>query len=154
MCMNVSVFFVCPLLWACTPAVSTHARTHAEITRTPLSCGGDECDANSLSLLRQSYKHAYLCTCVCIHIFFFCLFACLSEPDSCLPIALFQLVTRSLDLQYNHLSALPAGIFAGLSSLQWVCVFVVTVYRVLCLSESVECVWVCVRMSVYDSCLT
>ncbi len=34
--------------------------------------------------------------------------------------------------------------------------FVVTVYRVLCLSECVECVCVCVRMGVYydDRCLT
>jgi hypothetical protein len=38
-------------------AVPAHTRSHAhaEITRTPLSCGGDECDADSLSLLRQSY---------------------------------------------------------------------------------------------------
>jgi hypothetical protein len=31
----------------------THALTHSEITRTPLRCGGDECDSDSLSLLIQ-----------------------------------------------------------------------------------------------------
>ena len=41
--------------------VPAHTRTctHAEITRTPLSCGGDECDADSLSLLIQSYIHRH-----------------------------------------------------------------------------------------------
>ena len=54
--------------------VPAHARahTHAEITRTPLSCGGDECDADSL--LRQSYIQTYVpCVCVCVYIFFVCL---------------------------------------------------------------------------------
>jgi hypothetical protein len=36
----VYLFLVYPLLWACTTAVSTHARAHADMTRTPLSCGG------------------------------------------------------------------------------------------------------------------
>ena len=35
----------------------TRARAHAEITRTSLSCGGDECDADSLSLLIHTYTH-------------------------------------------------------------------------------------------------
>jgi hypothetical protein len=35
----------------------TRAHTHAEITRTPLSCGGDECDADALSLLMHTYTH-------------------------------------------------------------------------------------------------
>jgi hypothetical protein len=64
------------------------------------------------------------------------------------------LLCRSIRLGHNQLSALSPGILAGLSSLRWVCVFLVAVYGVLCLSESVGCVWECVRMSVYDSRLT
>ncbi len=37
----------------------THTRTHTEITRTPLSSGGDECDADSLSLLIHTYIHRH-----------------------------------------------------------------------------------------------
>ena len=53
--------------------VRPHARAHAEITRTPLSCGGDECDADSLSLLIRTYihrrtsMHVCLGVCVCIY---------------------------------------------------------------------------------------
>ncbi len=104
--------------------VSAHTRVHAEITRTPFRCGGDECDADSLSLLRQSYAQKYIlcvcvCVCVCIYIYISCLFAFLSKPYSCLP----NSVTvspryRSLRLDNNQLSALPADIFAGLSSLE------------------------------------
>ncbi len=69
MCMNVSVF-----CWACTTPESAHTRTHAEITRTPLSCGGTECDADSLSLLIQAYIHTYhWCMCEYIYLFFVCL---------------------------------------------------------------------------------
>jgi hypothetical protein len=42
----------------------TRARAHAEITRTLLSDGGDECDVDSLSLLIlhiHSQKHKYGC---------------------------------------------------------------------------------------------
>ena len=40
--------------------------THAEITRTPLSCGGDECDADSLSLLIHTYIHRHTSMFVCV----------------------------------------------------------------------------------------
>jgi hypothetical protein len=50
----------------------TRARAHAEITRTPLSSGGDECDADSLSLLVHMYIHRHTST-------FVCLFVCFSE---------------------------------------------------------------------------
>ncbi len=53
------------------------AHTHRQITRTPLSCGGDECDADSLSLRIL----------ICIHRLrmHVCLFAFLSIPVSLLP---------------------------------------------------------------------
>jgi hypothetical protein len=73
--------------------VTAHMRAcaHAEITRTPLSFGGDECDADSLSLLIQTYidRHtkkrtniyihslSHLCGCVYIYICSF--FVCFSE---------------------------------------------------------------------------
>jgi hypothetical protein len=47
--------------------LSAHTRTHEEITRTPLSCGGDACDADSLSLLRQSYSNIQ----TCVHAYIF-----------------------------------------------------------------------------------
>ncbi len=52
--------------------VRAHMRVceHAEITRTPLSCGGDECDADSLSLLIHIYIHRHTNA---------CLFVCFSE---------------------------------------------------------------------------
>jgi hypothetical protein len=53
----------------------TRAHTHAEITRTPLSCGGDECDADALSLLIRIYIHRH----TSMHV---CLFAFLMIPDS------------------------------------------------------------------------
>jgi hypothetical protein len=56
----------------------TRARTHTEITRTPLSCGGDECDADWLSLLRHIYIHRH----TSMHV---CLFSCLGIRDSWLP---------------------------------------------------------------------
>ena len=60
--------------------MSTHARAHtrAEVTRTPLSCGGDECDADSLSVLIQSYIPTCVLVCLCVrHICSF--FVCFSE---------------------------------------------------------------------------
>jgi hypothetical protein len=120
--------------------VPAHMRAHAlvEITRTPLSCGGDECDADSLSLRIHTYIDRHTSMCVC-------LFAFLSIPDSWLPNSLFLLVTvgficilvclrmshfffseytsvspryRGLNLEHNQLSTLPLDIFAGLSLLQ------------------------------------
>ncbi len=71
-CVWPYLFFVCPQLLAYrTAAVRTHSSTHAEITRTPLSCGGDECDADSLSLLNKSYIQTCILVCMCIYMFFF-----------------------------------------------------------------------------------
>jgi hypothetical protein len=149
-CVWTYLFFVCPLLWVCTTSVRTHARTHAESTRTPLSCGGDECDDDSLSFLRQWYIQTCILVYMCINLFVFCFFAFLKMPDSCLPNSLFLLDTRSLDLSLNQLSILSAGSFGGLLSLQWVCVFFVAVteywawVKVLGLCE---CVYVWVYMT-------
>ncbi len=90
--------------------------------------------------------HTFVWMCGCIDIL-----GCLSLVNLTvsLPNSLFL-----LSLSRSQLSALPPGFSAGFSSLQWVCVFLVAVYRVLCLRECVECVWVCVRMSVSDSYLT
>jgi hypothetical protein len=65
----------------------TRAHTHAEITRTPLSCGDDECDADSLSLLMHIYTHTDT------NVFVF-----LSIPDSWL--ANSDSLSRS---SYNHI---------------------------------------------------
>ncbi len=50
----------------------TRVHAHAETTRTPLSCGGDECDADSLSLVTQSYKPT--CILVCVRVFTYIFF--------------------------------------------------------------------------------
>ncbi len=99
----------------------TRVRAHAEITRTPLTCGGDECDADSLS--------HFIHTCsLCMYIFV--LFpVCLS--DYTLQLVFFLSVSpryRMLYLNNNQFSALQTDIFAGLSSLGFVCVFVVAEY--------------------------
>ena len=57
---------------------NTRACTHVEITHTRLSCGGDECDADSLSLRIHIYKHRHTSMHVCV-------FAFLIIPDSWLP---------------------------------------------------------------------
>ncbi len=44
----------------------THAHTQVEITCTPLSCGNDECDADSLSLLIHTYIHRGTSMHVCL----------------------------------------------------------------------------------------
>jgi hypothetical protein len=85
-CVCVSVF-----VSRCTPAeqTNTHSReigeivpaltrARAQITRTLLSCGGDECDTDSIPLLRQSYIYRH----TSMHV---CLFDFLSIPDSWLP---------------------------------------------------------------------
>jgi hypothetical protein len=75
--------------------LSTFMSLHesCEITRTPLSCGGDECDADLLSLLRQSYIQTCILVCMRIYLFDFRLFAFLSIPESYLPNSLFLLNT-------------------------------------------------------------
>jgi hypothetical protein len=62
MCMTVSGFCLSTI-------ISMHDRgTHAEITRTPLNCGGDECDADLLSLLIQSYIQTCILLCGCMDV--------------------------------------------------------------------------------------
>ncbi len=56
----------------------TRALTHADIARTPLSCGSDERHADSLSLLIHTYINRH----TSMHV---CLFDFLSIPDSWLP---------------------------------------------------------------------
>jgi hypothetical protein len=53
-------------------------RAFSVITRTPMSCNGDECDADSLSLLMHTHIHKH----ASMH---FCLFTFLSIPDSWWP---------------------------------------------------------------------
>jgi hypothetical protein len=94
----------------------------------------------------------HTCMHICMHVYLsicFCLLAFMSIHDSCLPNSLFLLDTRLLYLEHNQLSALQPGSFANLTSLRWVFVFLVAVYRVLCLSESVEGVCMCVYAWVY-----
>ena len=62
----------------------TRAHTHAEITQTPLSCGGDECDVDSLSLLIHTYIQTCMLLCLYKYTFVMCLFAFLSAPGSIL----------------------------------------------------------------------
>ncbi len=103
LCLSESVYFACVFGVACvcvlecflchgvhwqtnrhsreiSEIVPVHTRVcaHAEITRTRLSCGGDECDVESLSLLIHIYIHRH----TSMHV---CLLAFLSIPDSWLP---------------------------------------------------------------------
>jgi hypothetical protein len=71
MCMNVSVFDFYE--HARQLSAHTHTHTHLEICRTPLSCGGAECDADSLSLRVQSIIHTNT-TLVCVYIYISYLF--------------------------------------------------------------------------------
>jgi hypothetical protein len=80
------------------------------------------------------YIHLY----IYLHIYIVCLFAILSISR-----VVWLNLCRTIPLGNNRLSVLPTGVFAGLTSLEWVCVFLVAVYRVLCLRESVDCVSLC-----------
>jgi hypothetical protein len=62
--MTVSVFCSCTFISMHDSYKHIHARAHE-------SCGGDECDADSPSLLRQSYTQTctHVCMCVYMHIF-------------------------------------------------------------------------------------
>ena len=77
-------------------------------------------NSDSVSLLIQ------LCDCLCIYLLFV---VCFFEYNLQL-VAWFSVFPRyrRLYLMYNQLSVLPPDIFAGLSSLQWVCVFHVAEY--------------------------
>jgi hypothetical protein len=69
----------------------TRARAHAEIIHTPLRCGGDECDADSLSLLIYTHIHRH----TSMHV---CLLAFVRMPDRWLP----NSDSLSLRSSYNH----------------------------------------------------
>ncbi len=72
------ICFFCSNFMSMTRQLSAHtrARAHAEITRTPLSCGGD---ADLLSLLRQSYLQTCIRVYVCVRVYVDMLFVCFSE---------------------------------------------------------------------------
>ena len=103
----------------------TRVRTHAEITRTPLSCGGDECDADSLSLLMQSYIPTCILVCLCRHIFV--IHFPLSIPDSWWPNSLFLLDTGILICPTTSCRPCHPAFLPGFHRLG-VCVFVVAEY--------------------------
>ncbi len=109
----------------------THAHTHAEITRTPLSCGGDECDAESLSLLIHIYIHSH----TSMHV---CLFAFLSIPDSWLPNSLLLLDTGGLVCLTTSCRPCHPTFFPGFHRLG-VCVCLSWLStEILCLSDSLD----------------
>ena len=60
----------------------TRVRAHSEITRTPLSCGGDECDADSLSLLIHTYTDTRVCMFVCLVFWVHLTAGCLTQIRS------------------------------------------------------------------------
>ncbi len=73
----------------------THTLSHAEVTRKSLSCGGDECDADSLSLLTQSYTKKIR---TCVYVYHIILFVCfLGTHDNCYPDSLCLLDTGALN---------------------------------------------------------
>ncbi len=122
----------------------TRAHTHAEITRTPLSCDGDEyLTAGCLTLIRSrssynhAYKHEYLCVCVCIYLFFF-LFVFLSIPYSWLPNSLFLLdigilICPTTSCRPCHRTFLPGfHRFCEYACFSWLST------EMLCLSASVD----------------
>ncbi len=64
--------------------VPAHTRAHAlvEITRTPRSCGGDEFDADSISLRIHTYIDRHTSMCVCLFAFLSMLDSWLANSDS------------------------------------------------------------------------
>jgi hypothetical protein len=139
MCMNVSGFCLSTSMSLHTSC--QHTRAHMQ---RPLEHPWDAV-VTSVRLIRcrspenHTYKHTY-CVYVCVCVIYM-LFVFFSEYNWQLSAELSVAPRyRGLQLDNNQLSALPPDIFAGLSSLVWVCVFLVAVYRVLCLSESFECV--------------
>ncbi len=118
--------------------VPAHMRVwaHVEITRNPLSCGGDECDDDSFSLL--IHIHTNIHASVSVYAFFF-----FRIPYSCLPNCLFLLDTGSLGCSTTscrpcHQTFLPGfHRFSECVCFSWLC-FVWLSTEILCLSESVD----------------
>jgi hypothetical protein len=75
--MDVSVFCLSTFMSMEDSCQHTRART-CRVTHTPLRCGGDECDVDSLSLLgtiiHTNMHDVYVCVCVCAYVIFFLLF--------------------------------------------------------------------------------
>ena len=130
MFMNIPIFCLSTFMSMHDICQHTRASSHAEITRTSLSCGSDECDTDSLSLLIHAYIQN-IHTCVYLYTYTFFSFVFLSIHHTCSNKLSFSRRYRYLFLYDMELSALPPDIFAGLSSLRWVCAFLVAFYRVL-----------------------
>ncbi len=138
-CIITWLVFACVLSVACSwesvfcVTVCTGRQTYHSDT-LELRC--DECDADSLSLLRQSYMQICILVCMCT-VYICYLFVCLSEYTWQLVARLFFSPRyRQLNLNNNQFSALPPDLFPGLSSLQWVCVSSACTHACLSLSFS------------------
>jgi hypothetical protein len=105
-----------------------HTPWHTEITRTPLNCGGDERDADSLSLLIRRYIHIHPSVYVC-------LFAFLSIPDSCLP--------NSDSLSLLIQSFIPTRVLVGM------CMYIFVLFCFVCVS--IPCSWLSNSLFLLDS---
>jgi hypothetical protein len=135
-----------------------HTHAHEEITPIPLSCGGDECDADSLSLLIQSYIQTCTYSCVCVyHDIFIYIYICLSvfliRNDSWLSNSLFLLDTGGLIGTTISCRPCHPTFLLGFHRFSE-CVRFSWLFTECCALVKVLNVFVCVRMSVYDSCLT
>jgi hypothetical protein len=78
MYMKACVFFLSNFMSMHDSCQRTHASTCRDHSYTLESCGGDKCDADSLSLVyKHTYKHTYNCVYTFIHIcFLFVVWVC------------------------------------------------------------------------------
>jgi hypothetical protein len=96
MCLNVSVFCWFTFMSMHDSCQDTHVHTCRDHSHT-LELRWYECDADSLSLLRQSYIQAYKLVCMCEHIYICSLFPFVSFLYSWWSNSLFLLDTGILN---------------------------------------------------------
>jgi hypothetical protein len=120
---------VCFFVSRCAPAdrhsreiseiVPAHTRAHAraESTRTRLSCGGDECDADQLSLLIHIHTNMHASVSVCVFILFFVLEVYLTSVCLTRCFSSIQAASFVLTLAHTLSCLLPTGrlIFMGIN---------------------------------------
>ncbi len=149
-CLWMYLFIVCPLLWACTTAVSS--RTCVRMQRSPARPWAAV--VTSVTLIRSrisdnhTYIRAYMCMCVFTYAFVVCLLfwvyltaVCLTLCFSSIQVSLFEKQQVVIPVKRHFCRTFIASVSVRVSR--------DCLQSTVLESESVECVCVCVYVWVY-----